>query len=144
MDPSPTREPLLEGDLAWGAFGEAGPWCLDRQPIAWRQGLQELRAAVQAEVPHWVRARRLPPLRRFLHAGGAVGSALVGWRLRERRLGGELSRAGLSRRLRRAFERLGPSYIKLGQIVSSGQGLFPPELVAEFRMCRDRVPPSPS
>src|SRR5262249_29036375 len=42
-----------------------------------------------------------------------------------------------------AFERLGPSYIKLGQIVSSGQGLLPPELVAEFRMCRDRVPPEP-
>src|SRR5207237_123507 len=45
-----------------------------------------------------------------------------------------------SRRLRRAFERLGPAYIKLGQIVSSGQGVFPPELVDEFKRCRDQVP----
>ena len=42
-----------------------------------------------------------------------------------------------------AFERLGPAYIKLGQIVSSGRGLFPEELVAEFKLLRDRVPPEP-
>jgi ubiquinone biosynthesis protein len=76
-------------------------------------------------------------------AGALVGGAVAAWRLRERRRGGEASRAGLSRRLRRTFERLGPSYIKLGQIVSSGQGLFPEELVSEFRLCRDRVPPEP-
>jgi ubiquinone biosynthesis protein len=139
---APTRE-LPPGDLAWGAFSAQGPWCLDREQIAWREGIEGLRAAVLAEVPHWVRARRLPPLRRFAYAGTAVGGALLGWRLRERRLGGEASRAGLSLRLRRAFERLGPSYIKLVQIVSSGQGLFPAELVAEFRKCRDRVPPEP-
>ncbi|HTY16171.1 MAG TPA: AarF/UbiB family protein [Myxococcota bacterium] len=130
-------------DLSWGAFSEAGPWRVDPGQIPWRKGVDALRAAVQAEVPDWVRPRRFPPLGRFVSAGTAVGSALLGWRLREYRRGGEASRAGLSRRLRRAFERLGPSYIKLGQIVSSGQGLFPPELVAEFRQCRDRVPPEP-
>src|SRR5262249_44836390 len=62
---------------------------------------------------------------------------------RERRGGGTGSRAGLSRRLRRAFERLGPAYIKLGQILSSGRGLFPDELVNEFKACRDQVPPEP-
>jgi ubiquinone biosynthesis protein len=46
----------------------------------------------------------------------------------------------LSRRLRVAFEDLGPTFIKLGQILSSGEGVFPPELVAEFRLCRDQVP----
>jgi ubiquinone biosynthesis protein len=55
----------------------------------------------------------------------------------------ETSRAGLSRRLRRAFERLGPTYIKLGQILSSGEGVFPPELVGEFRLLRDRVAAEP-
>ena len=50
---------------------------------------------------------------------------------------------GLSRRLRPAFETLGPTYIKLGQILSSGEGVFPEELVAEFRLLRDRVPPEP-
>lgn len=40
-----------------------------------------------------------------------------------------------------AFGRLGPTYIKLGQIISSGEGLFPAELVEEMRLLRDRVPP---
>ena len=51
--------------------------------------------------------------------------------------------ADVSRRLRLAAERLGPTYIKLGQILSSGEGIFPPELVDEFRKCRDQVPPEP-
>jgi ubiquinone biosynthesis protein len=46
----------------------------------------------------------------------------------------------LSRRLRRSFEHLGPTYIKLGQIISSGEGIFPEELVDEFRLLRDSVP----
>jgi ubiquinone biosynthesis protein len=36
---------------------------------------------------------------------------------------------------------LGPTYIKLGQIISSGEGLFPEELVGEFQKLRDKVPP---
>jgi ubiquinone biosynthesis protein len=38
---------------------------------------------------------------------------------------------------------LGSTYIKLGQIISSGEGLFPAELVNEFKLCRDQVPPIP-
>ena len=37
----------------------------------------------------------------------------------------------------------GPTYIKLGQIVASGDGIFPAELVAEFKWCRDQVTPEP-
>jgi ubiquinone biosynthesis protein len=51
--------------------------------------------------------------------------------------------ADLSHRLREAAERLGPTYIKLGQIISAGEGIFPAELVAEFKFCRDQVPPEP-
>ncbi len=47
-------------------------------------------------------------------------------------------------RLRRAFERLGPSYLKLGQFISSGRGLFPDVLVDEFSACRDRCPKLPA
>ncbi len=111
--------------------------------MPWRAGVDELRAAAQAEVPELVHRRFLPPLRRFGEAAALLGVALAGWQLRERRSGGPASRAGLSRRLRAAFERLGPAYIKLGQIVSSGQGLFPPELVEEFKRCRDQVPAEP-
>ena len=32
------------------------------------------------------------------------------------------------------------TYIKLAQIISSGDGLFPGELVDEFKKCRDQVP----
>ena len=77
--------------------------------------------------------------------GRALTRAVGGWYLIERRRapGTPASRAGLSRRLRKAFEKLGPTYIKLGQIISSGEGIFPEELVGEFRLLRDRVPAEP-
>jgi ubiquinone biosynthesis protein len=86
------------------------------------------------------RPRRVPPGVRVLRVCVFLGSAVGGWYLRERRRGGAVSRAGLSRRLRKSFERLGPTYIKLGQILSSGEGVFPEELVSEFRLLRDQVP----
>ncbi len=43
--------------------------------------------------------------------------------------------------LRRAFERLGPTYVKLGQLVASGEALFPERYSEEFRALLDRVPP---
>jgi ubiquinone biosynthesis protein len=66
-----------------------------------------------------------------LTVGSRLGRALGGWYLTDRRRGGATSRAGVSRRLRQAFEKLGPTYIKLGQILSSGEGMFPEELVSE-------------
>jgi ubiquinone biosynthesis protein len=69
-----------------------------------------------------------------------IGGALVAWSLTGRRKGGSASKADVSCRLRQAAEALGPTYIKLGQIISSGEGVFPSELVAEFIKCRDQVP----
>jgi len=43
--------------------------------------------------------------------------------------------------VRHAFEDLGPTYIKLGQLVASSQGLFPERYCQEFRKCLDRVRP---
>jgi aarF domain-containing kinase len=45
--------------------------------------------------------------------------------------------------LRHAFEELGPTYIKLGQLVASSHGLFPERYCQEFRKCFDRVRPFP-
>ncbi|CAI0457316.1 unnamed protein product [Linum tenue] len=45
--------------------------------------------------------------------------------------------------LRRLFERMGATYIKLGQFVASAPTLFPPEYVEEFQKCFDRAPPVP-
>ena len=44
-------------------------------------------------------------------------------------------------RLREAFETLGPTYVKLGQLVASSEGMFPEPYCVEFRKCLDRVPP---
>lgn len=45
--------------------------------------------------------------------------------------------------LRYAFEKLGPSFIKLGQVIASSPGLFPRRYSDEFQMCLDRVKPFP-
>jgi ubiquinone biosynthesis protein len=130
-------------DPAPFAFSTDGPWQIEDVPLAWQAGIEGLRATTCDEVPKLVRRRRLPPLGRFLEAGLRVGWAVLCWWFGARRRGGTVSRVDLSRRLRIVFERLGPTYIKLGQIVSSGTGLFPDELVEEFKHCRDQVPAEP-
>jgi aarF domain-containing kinase len=45
--------------------------------------------------------------------------------------------------IREAFEELGPTYVKLGQLVASSHGLFPERYCVEFQKCLDRVPPFP-
>ena len=47
------------------------------------------------------------------------------------------------RLLRETFERLGTTYIKLGQFIASSPSLFPDEYVEEFQHCLDRTPPLP-
>lgn len=111
--------------------------------MAWLPATPALRRRSRFEAPLLTRRRRVPPGRRFLHTGARLGWALGAWAILERRGSPEASRSGLSRRLRAAFTALGPTYIKLGQILSSGEGIFPEELVAEFRHLRDRVPPEP-
>lgn len=130
-------------DVETWAFSDEPPWEVELERCTWRGSVDLLREQTRAVVPQLVRPRALPPIRRFTEASALIGSGLLAWMLRERRRGGSASRAGLSRRLRRAFERLGPAYIKLGQIISSGRGLFPAELVDEFKACRDQVPPEP-
>jgi predicted unusual protein kinase regulating ubiquinone biosynthesis (AarF/ABC1/UbiB family) len=46
--------------------------------------------------------------------------------------------------LRRSFVELGPTFIKLGQLVASSPGLFPGVLAAEMRRLLDDVPAEPS
>ena len=45
--------------------------------------------------------------------------------------------------LRKLFERLGATYIKLGQFIASSPTLFPPEYVLEFEKCLDSTAPVP-
>ena len=133
-------------DLAWGSFTEHAPWVLDRNDISWLANIDQRRVAAQAAVPELTRPSRLPPGARVITVLGRLGKALAPWAINRRRgrFGSpEQSRADLSKRLRLAAETLGPTYIKLGQIISSGEGLFPAELVEEFKRCRDQVPAEP-
>ena len=106
------------------------------------------RAAAAARPPagaDLITPRRFPPGRRGVVVAARLARA-VGpwlWRRKRGRAEGAAGIADLSRRLRLAAELLGPTFIKLGQIISSGEGLFPPELVEEFKRCRDQVPAEP-
>lgn len=113
---------------------------MNEEDCTWSRGIDVLRATTRRQVPLLTARRVVPPPVRLGVVGAQLGWALGGWALRDRRAGGSRSRAGLSRRLRHAAEALGPTYIKLGQIISSGEGLFPAELVDEFKACRDQVP----
>lgn len=45
--------------------------------------------------------------------------------------------------LRQTFERLGATYVKLGQFIASSPSLFPEEYVNEFQKCLDKTDPLP-
>jgi ubiquinone biosynthesis protein len=61
-------------------------------------------------------------------AGGVASAAAGSW-------------APLAASLRRAFERLGPAFIKLGQFLSVRPDLVPPDALAEFERLQDRADP---
>ena len=52
-------------------------------------------------------------------------------------------REPLPRRIRNAFTELGPTFVKVGQVIASSPGLFPHDWLVEFASLRDRVPPFP-
>jgi ubiquinone biosynthesis protein len=138
--------PRVDDDRTWAAFSDDAPWVLERERIVWLAGIDHLYAVARAEVPRLTRPRRLPPGPRVVRVVGRLVRALGPWYVRKKRgrYATDAARvADLSLRLRLAAEELGPTYIKLGQIISSGEGLFPAELVNEFKRCRDQVPAEP-
>ena len=132
--------PEYESDLALAAFSDRGPWEVKLKEARWRDRVDTIRSAVEREIPNLIRPKRVPAGGRLVEVAGRLGGAIALWYGTGRRRGGSESTADLSRRLREAAEILGPTYIKLGQIISSGQGIFPKELVDEFIKCRDQVP----
>ena len=53
----------------------------------------------------------------------------------------ELARLEPPQRIRRAMEELGPSFVKLGQVLSTRIDLFSAEYIDEFKKLQNRVPP---
>jgi len=125
-------------DRSVWSFTVDGPWNLVERPPAWMRRVPGLRVAVSRELPKITRAPRLPPVLRALTVVRHLGWAVAVWAVKER--GSDMSKAGISRRMRVAAEALGPTYIKLAQIISAGEGVFPTELVTECKKCRDQVP----
>ncbi len=126
-----------------GAFSDDPPWIVDRDELAWLPPLGVARKVARSDLPRLTRATFLPPAKRVTTVVRHLGWAMGRWAIGARRKGGSVSRADVSRRLRIAAEALGPTYIKLAQIISGGEGLFPEELVSETKKCRDQVPPEP-
>ena len=131
-------------DLAIGSFSSEPPWIVEPASMPWREVVDSIRWLTKHDLPELTSARRLPDVKRAVTVVADFGTAIGLWWLTGRRKGkaGDhaASRLDLSRRLRLSIERLGPTYIKLAQIISSGEGLFPEELVSEFKKCRDQVP----
>ena len=131
-------------DLAIGSFSNEPPWIVEPASMPWREVVDSIRWLTKHDLPELTSARRLPDVKRAVTVVADFGTAIGLWWLTGRRKGkaGDhaASRVDLSRRLRLSIERLGPTYIKLAQIISSGEGLFPEELVSEFKKCRDQVP----
>ena len=131
-------------DTNWGAFDQNPPWVLHLDSIKWQKTAVALRAEAQREVPVLTKPTKIPPVARLITVVFVLSMALLPWFIKKKRKKfetPEASRAFISLRMRKAVERLGSTYIKLGQIISSGEGLFPVELVNEFKLCRDQVPP---
>jgi ubiquinone biosynthesis protein len=127
-------------DLEIGAFTSDGPWVIDLDDLPWRSAVRALRRSTAGEVPSLLARSKLPPARRIVRVTRLLGPPIAIWYLRDRKRGRDESRAALSRRLRLAFQALGPTYIKLGQILSSGEGIFPEDIVGQFKLLRDKVP----
>jgi ubiquinone biosynthesis protein len=52
-------------------------------------------------------------------------------------------RVSFSERMRLAMQELGPSFVKLGQILSTRADLLPPDLILELKKLQEDVPPIP-
>lgn len=62
---------------------------------------------------------------------------------RLRRRSPDVRMATVEERARRVLERLGPTYVKLGQILSTRPDLIPPEFITELRKLQDDCQPIP-
>jgi ubiquinone biosynthesis protein len=77
---------------------------------------------------------------RLLGIGNALESAgkVLHWQHAE-----EFTKLDTPQRIRHALEDLGPTFIKLGQILATRVDLFPPHYDAEFEKLQDQAPPIP-
>jgi ubiquinone biosynthesis protein len=104
-----------------------------------------------ARAPH--RIRRLAKIARVLtrHGFGHVAHHLpfqrfvpAAARVLRRPVTAKVERISIARRLSMALEELGPTYVKLGQLLSTRPDIIPEEYVVELARLQDKVSPFPS
>jgi len=109
----------------------------------WIREADETRRTLRLSIPGLIRKPKFPPLTRLLTTVFRFGKAFIMWKIRDRKAEGPEKQALLYERLRHVAELQGPTYVKLAQLISAAEGVFPEALVAECKKCRDQVSPEP-
>jgi ubiquinone biosynthesis protein len=99
------------------------------------------REKLRLSIPDLIRKPKLPPIGRLLITVWRFSSAFISWKLFDRKGEKSIQSEALYRRLRKAAEKQGPTYVKLAQLISAAEGVFPDSLVNECKKCRDQVTP---
>lgn len=73
-----------------------------------------------------------------------MGRFVPGWRRRFSESERQMARLSVPERVRRTLEELGPTYIKLGQLLSTRPDLLPPEYISQLSLLLDSAPPVPA
>ncbi len=118
---------------SWGSFLNPAPWELSANP-EWLDAAELARDDARRTARDWVTPRRLPPLRAVAVAA-RLARAIGWWLIRYKRRPD--SSDVLAARVVDALEDLGPAFVKLAQIISAGDGVFPEALVRECKRLRD-------
>ena len=107
----------------------------------WVREAAESRKSLRSSIPSLIRKPKFPPLGRLLVTVFRFGRAYIGWKIQSNKVNPDTRNKLLYERLRRAAELQGPTYVKLAQLISAAEGVFPDALVAECKKCRDQVSP---
>ena len=97
------------------------------------------RFEIQKSIPYLIQRPKFPPIRRLLKTVFTFGKAFITWKIVDARKENEVKKTVLYRRIREAAEQLGPTYVKLAQLISAAEGVFPDALIEECKKCRDEV-----
>src|SRR5437764_7501077 len=137
--------------LSHSAWAEAVPGLI-AQTEEWLHALPAERARLRGEARNLATPAPHPAgIGRLAQVAGRIIGAAAGWATID--LGravyrsvmlGERDDGRVSAAVERAEQLVrdsGPVYVKLGQFISTAQGLLPDEVVDAFAWCRDEVPP---